>query len=54
MWKITRVSGKDNAYHIKSFCGKSLDLYQGNIENSTPIIQWDFHGNSNQVWFIDS
>ena len=29
MWQITRVPGEEDAYHIKSFCGKSLDLYEG-------------------------
>ena len=54
MWQITRVPGEEDAYHIKSFCGKSLDLYEGSTQQNTPIIQWDFHGNDNQVWYIKS
>ena len=51
-WDIVAVQGENNAYYVKSFCGKSLDLYQGEIHRKTPIIQWDFHGKKNQMWYI--
>ena len=51
-WDIQPAPERENAYYIRSFCGKSLDVFEGSTENNTPIIQWDFHGNDNQIWYI--
>lgn len=39
-------------FYIKTFCSKSLDLFEGRVQTGTPIIQWSFHGNTNQIWLI--
>ena len=52
-WEIIAVPGEEGAFYIKSFCGKSLDLCEGSTDENTPIIQWDFHGDRNQVWYIE-
>ena len=39
-------------FYIKTFSNKSLDLFEGRVQTGTPIIQWSFHGNTNQIWLI--
>jgi hypothetical protein len=39
-------------FYIKSFSGKSLDVFEGRTEPGTRVIQWSFHGNTNQIWLI--
>lgn len=51
-WQIVPAPGKKNGFFIKSFCGKCLDVFEGRTSQNTPIIQWDYHGNSNQIWYI--
>ena len=51
-WDISPIQGENHAYHIRSFCGKSLDLFEGSTSSNTPIIQWQFHGKKNQIWHI--
>ena len=48
-WDISPIQGENHAYHIRSFCGKSLDLFEGSTSSNTPIIQWQFHGKKNQI-----
>ncbi len=51
-WQIVPVQGRNNAFYIKSFCGKCLDVYEGSTQQNTPVIQWEYHGNDNQIWNI--
>ena len=39
-------------FFLRSFCGKYLDVYEGSTDDGTPIIQWEFNGNTNQKWII--
>jgi Ricin-type beta-trefoil lectin domain len=29
-----------------------LDIYRGNRANGTKVIQWDYHGGDNQIWYL--
>lgn len=40
-------------YHIRSFSGKVLDVCEGKCQNQQSIINWDHHGDMNQIWFIE-
>lgn len=40
-------------YFIYTFCGKVIDLWQGQNQNGTQVVQWTFNGNSNQVWYLN-
>lgn len=51
-WQIIPAKGHKDGYFIKSFCGKCLDVCEGKAAKGTPIIQWDYNGEKNQVWFI--
>ncbi len=42
-----------HAFYIRSHCGKALDVCEGKAQNGTKIIQWDYNGHKNQVWFLD-
>jgi len=45
------LAGK--AWHIRSFCGKNLDIEEGGqLYQNTPVIQWQNTGSINQTWFI--
>ena len=46
------VQGVKNAYFIKSFCGKCLDIEGGDGKNGGRILQYDHHGGDNQIWYI--
>ena len=39
-------------FYLKTHCGKSIDVFEGRTQVGTPIIQWSFHGNTNQIWLI--
>lgn len=45
--------GKKNAFYIKSFCGKALDVKGGECHNEAHVIQWDYNGGNNQIWIIE-
>jgi hypothetical protein len=45
--------GKPNAFYIKSFNGKVLDVHGGECKNEAHIIQWEYNGNNNQIWVIE-
>jgi hypothetical protein len=52
-WEIVPVQGHGaNAYYIKSFCGKVLDVAGNKDHNGGKVHQWDFNGQANQVWII--
>jgi hypothetical protein len=36
-----------------SHSGKVADVSAASGDNGTPIIQWDYTGNSNQQWLLD-
>jgi hypothetical protein len=38
---------------LAAHSGKALDVKDFSMENSTPIIQFDFHGGNNQIWRLD-
>lgn len=50
-WQIVPASGSD-AFYIKSFCGKALDVEGGKAKNDVDVIQYEFHGEPNQIWYI--
>jgi hypothetical protein len=54
MWDIYPAQGHNGGYYIKSFCGKMLDVNQGKDSKGQSIIQYDYNGGKNQVWFIQS
>ena len=51
-WQIIPAKGHDHGYFIKSFCGKCMDVCEGKACKDAPIIQWDYNGGKNQVWYI--
>lgn len=46
------AKGKQNAYYIKSFCGKCLDVSENTAKSGQPVIQWDYNGGNNQIWIL--
>lgn len=52
MVQVTQGEWAKKAYKLKTFSGKVLDIFEGNVQNGTKIIQWDDHGNLNQQWII--
>lgn len=54
-WELVPANfmGKPNAFYIKSFCGKTLDVKGGECHNEAHVIQWDYNGGNNQVWVIE-
>jgi len=54
-WELVPANfmGKPNAFYIKSFCGKALDVKGGECHNEAHVIQWDYNGGNNQVWVIE-
>lgn len=42
-----------NAFYIKSWCGKALDVCEGKAKNDQKVIQWAYNGNKNQIWVIE-
>jgi hypothetical protein len=54
-WELVPANfmNKPNAFYLKSFCGKTLDVNGGNAHNETHIIQWDYNGQNNQIWVIE-
>jgi hypothetical protein len=48
----TANNSKDKSYHIKTFCNKAVDVSGCSTDNETEIIQWDFSGQTNQVWYF--
>ena len=41
------------AFYIRTHSGKFLDVAGGDSKNEAHIIQWDYNGNKNQIWFIE-
>lgn len=54
-WELIPASfmGKPNAFYIKSFNGKTIDVHGAECKNGAHIIQWDYNGNENQIWVIE-
>jgi hypothetical protein len=56
LFELARASnGKwaNKAYLIKTHAGnRGLDIAGGKAEEGKPVIQWDIHGNENQLWQI--
>lgn len=54
-WELIPANfmGKQNAFYIKSFCGKALDVKGGECHNEAHVIQWDYNGGNNQIWVIE-
>ena len=42
-----------HGYHIKTFCGKYLDVEGAKTAPRTHVNQWEKNGNANQVWFVE-
>lgn len=53
MFNLVEVSPGAKKYNIYTFCGKVLDLFQGEKNNGTQVMQWTYNGNSNQVWYLN-
>lgn len=45
--------GLHNAFYIKTFACKAVDVAGGQGVNEAKITQWDYHGKDNQVWIIE-
>lgn len=41
-----------HAFYFRSHCNKALDVNEGKAVNEQKIIQWDYNGNKNQIWYI--
>lgn len=52
-FRLDETSSGSRKFIIYTFCGKVLDLFQGIKDNGTPVIQWTYNGNSNQVWYLN-
>jgi hypothetical protein len=53
-WHIIPAKGEKDGFFIKSFCGKCLDVCESKTSNGTPVIQWDYNGGKNQIWYIQA
>lgn len=55
-WEVTPVTqgvyANKGGFYIKGCKGLVLDIFEGNIQAETKIIQWDVNGGNNQVWII--
>lgn len=47
-----KFKGK-NAFYIRSYCGKALDVCEGKAKKDQKVIQWDYNGQKNQIWVIE-
>jgi hypothetical protein len=52
-FRFDETKPKSKEYIIYTFCGKTIDLWQGDKHNGTQVIQWTFNGNSNQIWYAN-
>lgn len=57
-WELVPANGvkgfeNKNAFYIKSYNGKCLDVSEGKAKDEAHVIQWDYNGGSNQVWVIE-
>jgi len=54
-WELIPANfmGKPNAFYIKAFNGRCLDVNGAECKNEAHIIQWDYNGNNNQIWVIE-
>ena len=52
-FRLDETSSGSRKFIIYTFCGKVLDLFQGINDNGTPVVQWTYNGNSNQVWYLN-
>ena len=50
--KIKPIKDYPNAYKIKTFCGKVLDVEGNKTDPKTPVIQWDDNKTNNQMWYF--
>lgn len=51
-WDFVESKNKDGSFYIKSFCGKCLDVCEQKTSNGTPIIQYNYNGDKNQIWHV--
>lgn len=49
-FKIEEKEPDSKEYYIYTYCGKVLDVFEGNKHKGTPIVQWEFNGGENQLW----
>ena len=52
MVQVTQGEWAKKAYKVRTHAGKVLDIFEGNLQNGTKIIQWDDQGSPNQQWII--
>ncbi len=56
LWDIISCKNNDlnakGAFYLRSYCGKYLDITNSQAIDRAKIFQWDFHGNKNQLWYI--
>jgi hypothetical protein len=43
-----------HSFYIKTHNNKALDITEGKAKDGAEIIQWDFHGEPNQIWYIET
>lgn len=48
------VVAKDhNRFYLKNAYDKYLDVFEGKAKKGQAVIQWDYNGNKNQMWYIE-
>ena len=52
MLSVTSGPFAGRGFYLKTFNGKSLDVFEGRTSPGTAVIQWAYHGNTNQIWVI--
>lgn len=52
MWEFVFVKDKQNSFYIKNGHDKFVDVFKGSHSKGTPVIQWKFNGNKNQIWNV--
>lgn len=47
---VTNGPFAGKGFYLKTHCGKCVDVNEGRTSPGTAVIQWSYHGNSNQIW----
>lgn len=41
------------AFYLRTHNSMAVDVSGSTTENRPEIVQWEFHGNDNQLWYIE-
>jgi hypothetical protein len=52
MLKVTGGPFAGRGFYLKTFCNKAIDIFEGNTNSGTAVIQWSYHGHTNQIWLV--